>query len=535
MSTMQRWFAPASLLLVMVGAAGCGSRCEKGFARQDGVCLAFDVDGGARDSGVVTQADSGAGPQDAGMEVVDGGMSADTGPQMDAGAPEDAGPRPDSGMSMGGDPGRILVRGAAVLPMVDGQVFAPGEVYSEMGRIACVGPVGACAMEAEGATVVETDGVVLPGLVDAHNHVAYDFLPEWMTPRVFEDSGQWRDNADYELFVEPYSANKNDRDRFCAMVQWGEIMSLVNGTTTVFGTPQPRTCFRWLVRNAELSTGYNGFAADRMRTNTLGIDTVDAAAASALIADMDAGDVTAYVIHLAEGLSARARGEFLELQTLGLLREEAVLIHATALTAEDFAEVAAVGAKVVWSPSSNMALYQDTTNVQAALQAGVTVSIAPDWTPSGADNVLDEVRFARELADARWPGLFSAADLVAMITRIPAEQLGLGREIGKLEVGLHADLLVVDGDGVAPYESVLAATPADVQLVMIGGVPQYGTPALMDLIPDSPAACHDIDACGVGKRGCWEDTPDGPVSPSSITQVIEQFYPGGPEPLLDCP
>lgn len=509
---------------------GCHTKCDTGFISEGGVCVAYGVEpdaGVTPDSGVDAGTD--AGP-DTGLDAgtLDSGPVPDTGPRPDGGAPGDAGTLP-------GAEGRLLIQAAAVLPMVDSQVISPGEVYVEDGRIACIGPVGACDVMSMGATVVSTDGVVLPGLIDAHNHLAYNFLPEWMTPQVFQDSRQWRANSDYSDFVTPYRENKGTAESFCAMVQWGEVMSLANGTTTAFGAPQPRTCFRWLVRNPELSTGYNGFDADRMRTNTLGISVVDMDDAATLIAAMDGGDVTAYVIHLAEGISTRAREEFLELKMLGLLREEAVLIHATGLEPADFDEVAAVGAKVVWSPSSNMALYQDTTDLQAALQAGVSVSIAPDWTPSGADSLLHEVRFARDLVEDRWPGLLSAEDYVAMITRIPAQQLGVADQIGTLQVGLHADLLVLDVDAMLPFTAVMNAQPDDIRLVVLAGEPSYGDPAILAQIPGTPDSCHDVTVCGTARQVCWQDPPTGPVTLQSIEATIQAFYAPGPEALVDCP
>lgn len=512
-----------SLTLLAALDIGCGARCEVGFEEINGVCVDYDVndDGGPRPT------------VDAGLRP-DAGSPSDSGPAPDAGLVVDAGPAPDGGAVMPGAPGRLLIRAAAVLPMRDAQVIYDGEVYVAGGRIQCLGPRGACTAEAAGASVIEHDGVLLPGLVDAHNHVAYNFLPEWMAERFFDDSGQWRSNGDYSDFVAPYRENKGDRDSFCAMVQWGEVMALANGTTTTIGAPQPRTCFRWLVRNAELSTGYNGFEADRMRTNTLGIDVVDMDDAASIIAAMDAGDVTAYVVHLAEGLSTRARGEFLEMRSLGLLREEAVLIHATGLEPADFAEVAAVGAKVVWSPSSNMALYDDTTNVQAALQAGVSVSISPDWTPSGTDNLFDELRFAEALVQERWPDMLGPEDYVAMVTRVPAEQLGLAREVGTLQVGLHADLLLLDGDAMRPFRAVIDAEPQDIRMVVIGGVPSYGDPEILGVLPDTPASCHEVFACTVARSACWADTPEGPVTLEQISGRIQSFASDGPEPLVDC-
>jgi cytosine/adenosine deaminase-related metal-dependent hydrolase len=182
-----------------------------------------------------------------------------------------------------------------------------------------------------------------------------------------------------------------------------------------------------------------------MRSNTLGIGTVNDMEAQDLIADMVAGDVTAYMIHLAEGLSARAYAEYTELVRLGLLRPETVIIHGTALTPPDFDDVAVAGAKIVWSPSSNMVLYGDTTNVGAAAAAGVSISIAPDWTPSGRDDSLTELRYAKALADERWPGTFTNADYVGMVTSIAAEQMAVDAYVGTLDPGKYADILVVSG------------------------------------------------------------------------------------------
>ena len=49
--------------------------------------------------------------------------------------------------------------------------------------------------------------------------------------------------------------------------------------------------------------------------------------------------------------------------------------------------MAEVGADLAWSPLSNLLLYGDTTDVVAADQAGVRISLAPDWGPSGSKNV----------------------------------------------------------------------------------------------------------------------------------------------------
>src|SRR5688500_20413054 len=58
------------------------------------------------------------------------------------------------------------------------------------------------------------------------------------------------------------------------------------------------------------------------------------------------------------------------------------------------------GAKLVWSPLSNLLLYGKTAAVYDAIAAGVMVSLGTDWTPSGSPNLLTELKIAdRALRD----------------------------------------------------------------------------------------------------------------------------------------
>ena len=79
----------------------------------------------------------------------------------------------------------------------------------------------------------------------------------------------------------------------------------------------------------------------------------------------------------------RAAKEFDALWNKGLIMDETVVIHGTGMDASQFNLMGTTGAGLVWSPFSNLVLYGDTTDVVAADNAGITISIAPDWGPSG--------------------------------------------------------------------------------------------------------------------------------------------------------
>jgi hypothetical protein len=68
----------------------------------------------------------------------------------------------------------------------------------------------------------------------------------------------------------------------------------------------------------------------------------------------------------------------------------------------------------------------------------------------------------------------SARDLVTMVTSRAASVAGLGDQLGSIEVGRAADLVVLARTDTDPYESVCDSAPSEVELVLIGGDLAYG-------------------------------------------------------------
>ena len=114
-------------------------------------------------------------------------------------------------------------------------------------------------------------------------------------------------------------------------------------------------------------------------------------------ARIDAGEVTALYIHLAEGRSdnQRSRKEFDRLVDLHALTASTVVIHGTALTEDQLGDLNDAGAKLVWSPQSNLRLYGETTKAAPRSSMGITVGLGADWLPSGSTSLLAELNVAR--------------------------------------------------------------------------------------------------------------------------------------------
>ena len=163
--------------------------------------------------------------------------------------------------------------------------------------------------------------------------------------------------------------------------------------------------------------------------------------------------------------------------------------------------MASAGMKLTWSPASNVALYGATTDIPAALDAGLTVALAPDWSMGGSQNLLDELRFAQSWDHAHWSDRLSPQALVDMVTTHAAQILALDGQLGSVAVGHLADLAVFGGDPAHPYEAILAAQPQDVRLVMVGGVVLYGDAVLQRAGPAAPG-CETLAICGADKFLC---------------------------------
>jgi cytosine/adenosine deaminase-related metal-dependent hydrolase len=169
--------------------------------------------------------------------------------------------------------------------------------------------------------------------------------------------------------------------------------------------------------------------------------------------------------------------------------------------------MAAAGMSLVWSPQSNVFLYgagttlTATANIPLAMSKGINIALAPDWSIGGSQNILDELRFADHVDNAAWGDQISPQELVKMVTTHAARALGLEAVLGSITVGKKADLMIIGGDITKPYEALLAASPADVRLVLVGGVPLYGDKVLQPISQASPG-CEDLDICCQPKFAC---------------------------------
>ena len=181
--------------------------------------------------------------------------------------------------------------------------------------------------------------------------------------------------------------------------------------------------------------------------------------------------------------------EFADVATAGCLRHRLIAIHCCAVGDDEFrqwnvhAELSdnASPGGVVWSPFSNLWLYDQTTDVLAARAHGVSVCIGSDWGPSGSKNLLGEMKVAYTWVQHAGLAL-TPFDLAEMVTSNPGDLLArawAGQAPGRLEPGRMADAVVITKRYDDPWTNLLLARERDIMLVVVDGQARYGTQALM--------------------------------------------------------
>ncbi|MFD8981218.1 amidohydrolase family protein [Streptomyces sp. NPDC059564] len=374
------------------------------------------------------------------------------------------------------DPGVVLT-GKVVTLNDAGDVWPDARLWIRAGRIEAVAEAGrALPAGARSARVVDTGGVIYPGLIDLHNHPEHAAFPLLPVRKAYKDRYEWRFyDDDYERRItNPWFvlSSPGFYDLGAEAARYGEYKALAGGTTAVQGASvdPPSSAPGCLVRNAETAEVGPRRAVSRVDIGRDAVEWADLARAQ------KDGPL---VLHLAEGTGPRMADEYEAVKRSGLVGPGLIAVQGVGLTAEQLKDMAARGAALVWSPLSNFLLYGRTADVAAAKAAGLGISLAPDWAPSGSKSVLGELKVADLVNEHRLKGLFTDRELVDMVTRNPARALGWDRRAGRLARGYVADLVVMDERNGDPYRNLIEATEEDVRLVSVRGEMLYGDQPVM--------------------------------------------------------
>jgi len=337
----------------------------------------------------------------------------------------------------------------------------------------------------QGVTQIDVgDAYVYPGLTDLHSHIGFATLPLWHEPA--RTSGPWlhRDlwpNAPSYKPAVSWPAYAYLKGAPEALLAYAQVRALAGGTTTIQGWPNANgSPANQLVRSVD-----DGVDPDSIRTSVINLTSAELDDRRTLL---DEG--RALVYHLAEGQrGSKVAREFADVATAGCLRFRLIAIHCCAVGDDEFRQWnvhadlsdGTPPGGVVWSPFSNLWLYDQTTDVIAARTHGVSVCIGSDWGPSGTKNLLGELKVAHTWV--RHAGLdLTPFDLAEMVTANPGDLLArawAGQAPGRLEPTRMADAVVIAKRYDDPFTNLVLARERDIMLVLGDGRPRYGTAGLM--------------------------------------------------------
>ncbi len=402
---------------------------------------------------------------------------------------------------------RLLIDGGTVVVMDDpGTVLEGGAVLVEGDRIA--GLLAATDPRPAGVQVLDASGhLVIPGLVNTHGHAAMsllrglaDDLPlmTWLEEHIFpaEEALVSPDFVYWGTLLSCIEMLKSGTTTFADMYYFKEDAARATidaGIRTVLGPhvigfptndyPSPEASLAdaadFMERYEDHPTLVPAVAAHSLYTTSL----EDVAAALRLANDYGAPfqihtdeDETEFAI--ASELTGMGVVEALE--SIGALRPGTVLAHSVYLRDEDIARIAAGGAGIAHNPQSNMKLGRSrAAPIVEALAAGIPVGLGTDGAAANNDlDLFDEMDTAAKLhkfvmAD---PTALPAETVFRLATMGGARVLDLDDEVGSLEPGKRADIVLVDTRraGLTPlynvYSHLVYATRgSDVSTVLVNG------------------------------------------------------------------
>lgn len=398
----------------------------------------------------------------------------------------------------------ILLRGMTVLPMVGDEVIETGEIAATGDRILSVGPVGTVPAAFVPDEVIEAPGMVAtPGLVNTHTHAAMVLF------RSYADDMPLMPWLKEKIWPAEDRLTKED-------VYWGSLLAcaeMIRGGTTVFADMY---FFMDAVARAVAESGMRAYlsrglvgvgpnASDALAENAAFVREWQNAAEERITCAfgphapytcppdylrkvMDAADRLGVGLHIHVGetrsevdqiRSGYNASPVAHLEALGIFARPVLAAHCVHVNDADIQVLAERGVGVAHCPQSNMKLASGIAPITQLLQAGVWVGIGTDGASSNNDlDMIEEMRTASFLQKVARedPTVVPAAEAAALATIGGARIIGLDSEIGTLEEGKRADIVLWDWRAVhlsPPHDPfahlVYAAKASDASTVIING------------------------------------------------------------------
>jgi 5-methylthioadenosine/S-adenosylhomocysteine deaminase len=399
-----------------------------------------------------------------------------------------------------------------------------GAVAIQESAIAAVGPTSDLLSRFAANEIIDaSDCAVLPGLIDAHMHT-----PLAIVRGVAQDVRNWMQAAlaPYERHIDDRAALAGTRlniieaikagattlgDYFRPFPGWAEAfdeMGVRARLTPLINAFPPGGMAGWKVGELypfdeaagraridaaiAFARDWHGAAGGRI-TVMLGPQGPDMLPQEHLLEIKRLAQREGLMIHLHAVQGDREIDQMLKrygqrtpafLESIGYLDEQLLAVHLTEATEEEAAMMARSGARMALCSGSIGIIDGIVPPVHAFRQAGGLAALGSDQ-PSGnnCNNIFNEMKLTALFNKIRYrdPTIMPAWEVLRMATIEGARAIGLGEQIGSLEPGKQADLILVDltAPNLSPVITepvrniipnlVYAGSGHEVKLVMVAG------------------------------------------------------------------
>jgi cytosine/adenosine deaminase-related metal-dependent hydrolase len=300
------------------------------------------------------------------------------------------------------------------------------------------------------------DHVIFPGLINAHEHLQVNNVPPLPGDAVFPSAYDWID-AFQAHFADPATVASLAVPKARRM-RHGGLKNLLAGVTFV----AHHDPWHPVLDGPDFPVGV-------LRDHGWSYAVHGPAYGPPLRASFAATPFgMPWMIHLAEGTDDVAANELGELDRMGCLAANTVLIHGVGMGARDIARVIEVGAAVVWCPGSNHRLLGRSLDPRP-LQAAGRLALGSDSRLSGARDLLEELRTEAARAELDGEALLGLATAdAARVLRLPAR--------GRIDPGSAADLVIVEDRRAGSADNLVGLSRADLRVVVRDGLPCLADP-----------------------------------------------------------
>ena len=361
----------------------------------------------------------------------------------------------------------ILIKNGTIVTQDAQRKVVRGDVLIEGDRITKVG-----AVKDDADQVIDAHGApVLPGLINTHAHVAMTVMKGMA------------DELPFPKFLDRVFAIDSDRqdEDILAGSRLGCMEMLLGGTTTfvdlyysedVIAKAVKESGMRgvlcWAVLDQKFTTQkgvpldnckrfHSKFAGDRNVIPGIGLQGVYVCSEETFMGSREFSDSTGALMtfHLSE-----TRGEVYEhknktgkrpadwLSSIGFLNHRCLAAHSAWLTISEVRALGKAGASISTCPVSNMKLATGgVAPIPEMLREGVNVTVGTDGsTTNNSQDMFGEMKTLALLQkSSRWdPTVVTAQQALDFATVNAAKSIGMGSELGSIEVGKRADLVIMD-------------------------------------------------------------------------------------------